>query len=314
MQAIAIAPAAFPQEDNDLANYDERIKSLETQTGNIRERLAGIEGKLQPKPNSPLITGLITIAATLFVAYWAWVGSQIVDHGKKLTLLLAPQELKETGSNPTNPANINRAGKLLADAKKHKRKFDTTIVSQTGERFLQASASDSQVWPAVLNFLDYRTFLNEDLKPQFANATAVTPNIQGGPYQFQLTIADQGLAPSPGHDVLSLTIRTSGKSSPATSARVELLSNPQPQGSGSAQIEIIGRADGIRLDGQYLKNVTVTDADVFYDGGSVKLENVLFVNCRFHFKNRPPARNLGQSILTADFVTFSKDAATTTNG
>ena len=73
------------------------------------------------------------------------------------------------------------------------------------------------------------------------------------------------------------------------------------------QFVIEGKADELVLDGFYLKNVTISDADVDYGGGPIRLENVVFINCRFHFVNLKPTRDLGVSILTASAVNFGSD-------
>jgi hypothetical protein len=87
--------------------------------------------------------------------------------------------------------------------------------------------------------------------------------------------------------------RTIGHASPKESARLELLSRPQPQGSGAVKIVVMGRTDGIILDAQYLKNVTVINADVYYQGGPLRLENVVFINSRFPFRESATEQKFG---------------------
>ena len=58
---------------------------------------------------------------------------------------------------------------------------------------------------------------------------------------------------------------------------------------------------GQRLDGLSLKNVTIRNAIITYDGGAVQLENVTFINCLFLIslpvRPSPPARQLANEIL-----------------
>jgi hypothetical protein len=91
------------------------------------------------------------------------------------------------------------------------------------------------------------------------------------------------------------------------SARLEQLSNPQPEGSEFAYFIIIGGNATIGLDGEYMKNVIIRNCDVSYAGGPVRLENVWFINCTFHAYNHvvEEAKMLGNAILAHPHVTFA---------
>ena len=314
-ELLLLNTVAFPQKDNDLATQEERIKGLETTTGNIRESLGEIKGQIkslqQPtKSSTHLLIPVVGSALCLAVLwYWGWIGLQVVDHGKKLTeiyALLAPQRLGQISSNAANSENAKIAEQILANSRKSGISIPPTVVENVGEKFIEAAIHVPQSWDAALAFFDCRTFLNTDLTPQLSNLKKVEPNTKG-PYMFSLN-----LKPKSGteheKDVLAVTIATSDETTePEESARLEQLSAPQSHGSRHSKIVVTGGADELLLDGQYLKNVTIINADVDYEGGPVRLENVLFINCRFHFVNQQPSRNLGQSILRAAIVNFSQN-------
>jgi len=215
--------------------------------------------------------------------------------------------LAQASTNPTSSSNIQEAKQVLEEAKKAKVKISQRVIEETGKRFMEVSQDNPEAWDASLAFLDYRTFLNADFAPKLSKPTPITLNSKVGDYIFEL-----GLKQNPGTErvgkLLSVSVISVGQATPEESARLELLSHPQPQGSGIAKIVVMGRTDGIILDGQYLKNVTVINADVYYQGGPLRLANVVFINCRFHFANQQPSRDLGQSILTASSVNFSQIA------
>jgi len=220
---------------------------------------------------------------------------------------IAALHLAAVSSNPVDSRSVQEVKKVLASARASDTKLDQSIVEDAGKKFIAAAKSTPDAWNAALAFLEYRTFLNTALFPKLVNPIEIKPNT-GPSYPFPLQL----LKPKPGteneHQIWSMRLTASGGFvSPQDSARIELLSKPQPQGSGMGQFVIEGKADELVLDGFYLKNVTISDADVDYGGGPIRLENVVFINCRFHFVNLKPTRDLGVSILTASAVNFGSD-------
>jgi hypothetical protein len=86
---------------------------------------------------------------------------------------------------------------------------------------------------------------------------------------------------------------------------LELLDHPQPTGSGIGLFVIEGANGIIGLDGAYMKNVIIRNAEVSYSGGPVRLENVAFVNCTFRFTKNKPVVGLGEAILQANLINYS---------
>ena len=82
------------------------------------------------------------------------------------------------------------------------------------------------------------------------------------------------------------------------------LKDPDSRCDGFRYIQIEGKVDSIVLDGMYMKNVIVRNADIIYDGGPVRLENVYFINCNLHFRESPTTRDLGGRMLAANAITF----------
>jgi hypothetical protein len=75
----------------------------------------------------------------------------------------------------------------------------------------------------------------------------------------------------------------------ASAARLELLRTDPNQNHSIGPSEIILSANGttVRLDGYWMKNVTIRNAVISYHGGPVRLENVVFANCNFQVATRP---------------------------
>jgi hypothetical protein len=127
--------------------------------------------------------------------------------------------------------------------------------------------------------LSYKSFLNVSYEPAIANPIRIGASLQFGKYHFSLNTKPNPKINAP--TVWVVRVSTSGIANPDSSARLESLAEPQPQGSGAGLILVEGKADSIVLDNEYMKNVVIKDAVVEYDGGPMRLENVYFVNCTF---------------------------------
>jgi hypothetical protein len=60
----------------------------------------------------------------------------------------------------------------------------------------------------------------------------------------------------------------------------------------------------IRLDGMFLKHVTIRDVTISYEGGPVILDDVYFVNCTFDVRHAPNSQELATAILEHSPTTF----------
>ena len=58
--------------------------------------------------------------------------------------------------------------------------------------------------------------------------------------------------------------------------------------------------EGLSLDGLTLENVVFMDVDVYYHGGTISMNNVKFVNCRFHVPNSDSGDTLLEAAIEAE--------------
>jgi hypothetical protein len=157
--------------DCDMANQDERIKGLETQNVNIRERLSAIEGRFNvpaASPNAILIT-VLTIVGLAFIGYLGWLGVQVVDDGRKITAILtivAPQTLAATLSSAIS-TQTDQAKKGLAQAATTIRQLQSAKVrlpdkvtadtSDTLTKISDVHQDLPETWSAIGEFITYRS-------------------------------------------------------------------------------------------------------------------------------------------------------------
>jgi hypothetical protein len=210
--------------------------------------------------------------------------------------------LKQSAASPTDPSSIEAAKSVLITAQSQNIKIDQNIIKTTGIKFIEAAAKNPHVWPVAEQYLSYRSFLNADSLPP------VTPATGTSKYRSQVTMLI-----NPEHPEMHLAYQVQfagGYAQGDKAARLERLDNPQPEGSEFGFFIIVGVANTIVLDGEYMKNVIIRHADVAYDGGSVVLENVYFVNCTFRsFRQSQPGIDLGKTILASASATFSSKAS-----
>lgn len=122
------------------------------------------------------------------------------------------------------------------------------------------------------------------------------------------------IIPNPEHPEYHKAFHVSfagGHESSEKSARLERLDKPQPEGSEFAFYVVDGGLDTIVLDGAYMRHVVLRNADIQYDGGPIKLEDVYFVNCTFHsrFKLTPRTMDLSRQLLASASITFPDSQA-----
>jgi hypothetical protein len=188
-----------------------------------------------------------------------------------------------------NPASLANYGK--------------SVSALTKSQSLSAAA-----WRNLTQAVEYRTFLNAEYAPKPSDFTPAT-----GHEDYKNTISLFPDRPVDSH-VPAVRVGFAGGHVPQEqSARLELLTDPQPHGSGFGFFVVEGGNQAIVLDGMHMKNVIVRNARIIYNGAPVRLETVYFVNCtfrfplfeQFHLAPQGPIRNLSDAILESTAVNFS---------
>jgi hypothetical protein len=211
-------------------------------------------------------------------------------------------ELQQSALAPTDPQSIQNAQSVLTTAKNKNSKIDVNIIKTTGTKFIESAQRNPEVWPVAEQYLSYSSFLNTDLAPP------LTPSTGTSKYRSAVTFIPNPNQPE--HHLAYQVQFAGGYAKGDKSARLERLDNPQPEGSEFAFFIVVGVGDTIVLDGEYMRNVIIRNANVAYDGGPLVLENVYFVNCTFtSFRPTKPGIDLGKTILASTATTFSNNAA-----
>ncbi len=233
--------------------------------------------------------------------------SSLKDRATKMETHWEDMKIRDLSQRPVSNESIGAINKALNEAKDANLKLSDETIQEAGNRFLLlASAKNRAAWDAALAFLDYRSSLNINSLP-----LALTPSTGTSKYRESVTII-----PNPDHPEMHAAFQVSfagGHESSEKSARLESLDKPQSEGSEFAFYIVDGALDTIVLDRAYMKHVVIRNADVQYDGGPIRLEDVYFVNCTFHsrFKLTPRTINLSRQLLASAAVTFPEGQPST---
>lgn len=203
----------------------------------------------------------------------------------------AARKLLQAADNPLDPEKAEIAQRTLAAAKEGRLRIDSMIVRNTGTRFIEMAQQGSAAWAAAQEYLSYRSFLNADFVPKLTPATGTSR------YRPAVNITD--MPTKPGTQRAFSVSFAGGYASGDQAARLELLSDPQPEGSEFAYFIIDGGEAAIRLDDAFMRNVIIRNSDISYSGSKVRLENVWFINCTFQSYTRvlPETKRLGATIV-----------------
>jgi hypothetical protein len=200
---------------------------------------------------------------------------------------------------PLKKQNQDAAKALLAEARqKSATPIPTSIVRETGTSFVDAAASlDQNVWDTALAFVSYRTQLNANLA-QAATAdeiatTPVDPNLTTN-YRF---------VSIPGYPLPRLSV--GGDVPIDRAALIDKIGEPPLNvGQTRGKQVILVQGGTIGLDTMRMKHVVLRDCSVFYSGGPVQLEDVVFVRCTFVLVNTANARNFSLAVLSESPTKF----------
>lgn len=309
-----------------------RLERISERIGAIERRIAEVKGEVTglSKPRSDVHWTVRNVLAPLLVAIIVTsAGLAYHDLDKRLGNIeaffhdnsgfIAGLRLQQNAVNPSDPHSIQDAKLVLAEATRAKIAIPAETVRSAGDKFLQASKNDPQVWNTALSFVDYRSLLN------LLNSTAVPkltdgrPDKSFGPQRFGSHLR----TPSTGNRaddeargrqaVEAQQALLFGNLVTENFAVMERMENPLNDTKGYQFIvyQIPNHPEAeLVLDGLHMRNVIIKNMRIAYYGGPVRLESVYFVNCTFSFPSptTTPTLDFASAILASPATTFIRNA------
>jgi hypothetical protein len=213
------------------------------------------------------------------------------------------KRLSEAAINPENQKNQNDAKEILTEAQQKSIRLPSKVVQEAGDCFLQAAKSTPSAWDVVSQFAGYRSFLDS------GKSTNPLPNV---PHQYDVQLhftAPKGVEVNHTAEYARIFCDKPGSDN-LGGARAELLAHPKLESANCQHYVMEIRLESastvaFELDDLFLKNVTLRNSVVRYEGGPVRLENVTFENCKFDFVPGEASQELTRALLISNTVNFA---------
>jgi hypothetical protein len=207
-------------------------------------------------------------------------------------------QLRQLSSTPNNAQNVKEARDILTAAKKGNILIPDMVIQQAGTSFLEAAKTEPKAWEATLDFVSYRTMLNNQLLAvENASQLATTPVTEPLELRYKLNTPTGYKQPQ---------LSVGGEVPSDRAADIHPLGEPSlNQGQPKGREVILVDGGAVVLDGMVMKNVVIRNTLISYSGGPISLSNVIFVNCTFLLPNEMPTREFANTILANSAVSFS---------
>jgi hypothetical protein len=205
------------------------------------------------------------------------------------------KNLQRVSATPASDQSVREATRLLAGANAAQIPISSATLEHVASRFADAEKDNPGSWDVVQASTDYRSSLNAISAP----STQSFRPLEHLDWDFQMDMAFTAGIP------VHAQLKSAGLVPAEGAAVAEKLENHlNPRATFGPKF--LG-ADGIsvQLDGFRLKHVILTNGTIYYNGGSLELQEVFFVNCNFHIASEPQGKALAKAILLSTPVTFT---------
>lgn len=240
---------------------NESLKEPIKDIGRIREDIANIKGKLEP---------------------YDQILRDYLRNKIKSSIRLTPESLK---------ASLPELGKTIVAARNAKIPIEPKVVADVGKHVLglaEKQPEQGDIWQAVKDFVNYRSFLNPSRIPPSGRSVRHDPTL----YAFLETkgknIKTYHVGDVPRQEAAVLEPIGAG------------LNKNNPRGDA-----FIILTDGeLTLDGTDMKNVILENIRITYHGGPLRMNNVVFVNCTFEMQENQNGRQFALAVLVHESAVF----------
>jgi hypothetical protein len=199
-----------------------------------------------------------------------------------------------SASNPTRKVNQDAARELIIQAKqKTIPPLQATAVEEAGKSFIEASTGNEGAWRVALEFVQYRSVLNESDFSAYHWGELTSPS----PHEWDIKNEFHGTR-----------IFTTREGVPCAEGSIQAHIGSKVSGTCAEYMLFVG-GQVPPLDSNHFKNTIFQNVRISYLGGPLILENVSFINCTFDFpKPEPRAIRLASAILSSVQVNIKERA------
>ena len=151
------------------------------------------------------------------------------------------------------------------------------------KKLVEGGSADA--WDTVIDFLDYKSFLNVDLSIQ------VNSTVGKGTYRTLYIHTRPTGTPEPKFSV-------AGAVSKENAAHFRKIGRPDPNESEAVGNDwIIVDGGALSIDDMDMKKVILRNVSIYYAGAPLQMEDVYFMNCTFSVKQQSNGERLALAVL-----------------
>lgn len=277
-----------------MAVTEKRVHTIESELGQVAQRVAKLEGHKEaasaPDKSNTVLIVLLSVLGAGLVAYWGWLGIEVVTEGRQISQILAilsPDIIRKAAAEPS-PQNVKQVEKIVQRAIKQGERINPDLVFEAGTKFVDASKTTPDAWQGAIALLDYKSFLNTSLSdvPVIASARiSLTTNYR--------------ISQPPGiTNAKAPSVKVIGAAPKELAAQMDYIGQEQNAESAYGnQYVVVEGGGGVALDNMHLKNIVFVNTRIYYDKGPLVLDNVYFLNCTFVLTRSASGLDLAKAIL-----------------
>lgn len=255
--------------------------------------VARLEGKLDHKPHylKPII-GTAVVGA--LIAYLAWLGSNVWNHGQVLAVMERARELSKVAASPQTSKTSERIHQILNRVRQNdSTSFPERSLTEAGMVLFASAKDNPAAWKSAKLILDFRSELNAPYLAAFGTPSSVKVL---EPTRHKTRVINGMKPPALMQSLEAVAIKDA-----AIAAEIGEDYNSENQ---TGPRFLIMRNGALSLDGMRYRHVIFDNCEIYYTGDETQLSDVIFVNCRFFFEQTGKTINLAQKILETDRITY----------
>jgi hypothetical protein len=276
----------------------ERVDNVAKSLRDLNDEVNGLRASIPPRVETPGWIKHVVYPLCVLVAA-SMVGTLITllvkvngletfvhDNGG----FIAGLRLQQNATDPGSPQRIADVRHILGTAKQRNIRIPADLVESAGRKFVQVSQTTPDAWTAVLDFLNYQSFLNLSSVPM---GQLRTPE-KSGHTQYSAK------------NVLNFpreTVYWMGYSEFPEVAQFREIGAPDLNAGKPGPAFLLFDGADVLLDNMHIKRVIFRNSHIIYKGGPVDLETVYFVNCTFEIVREPNGLRLAEEVLSSPATT-----------
>jgi hypothetical protein len=275
-----------------------RVDKIDGTLQNLSGEMKGLSASIQPAAETPAwirfvvyplcvlaASGMVAAVITLLVQVRG-INTFLHDNGS----FIAGLRLQQNATEPGSPQHIADVRHVLDTAKRGNIRIPADVVKTAGTKFVQVSQTTPDAWTAVLDFLNYQSFLNLSSVP--------TGQLRAPEKSGNTQYSAKNVLNFP-----KMIVHWMGYSDFPDVAQFRPIGDPDLNGGKPGPAFLLFDGAEVLVDGMHIKRVIFRNSHIIYRGGPINLDTVYFVNCTFEIVRETNGMRLAEEVLSSPSIT-----------